>query len=252
MNYSPPGLGPQDPGVIDLSTPLTCVGDLRRGCPRGTWSPQAGTIHAVSAEELAVDPLTAAQRLLGAILWSGPVGARLVEVEAYGGDPAGPWHDPAAHSGRGRTPRNAVMFGPPGHLYCYLSYGMHTCVNIISGPDGVAGGVLLRAAEIVAGHETVRGRRPGARTEADLAKGPGNLGSALGIGLADYGTDVFDPESPIRLELGRRIDPARISAGPRVGVSSEADRPWRVWLPDSPAVSTYRRSPRAPRLDESA
>jgi 3-methyladenine DNA glycosylase Mpg len=165
MNYSPTGLGPQDPGVIDLSTPLTCAGDLRRGGPRGTWSPQAGTIHAVSAEELAVDPLTAAQRLLGAILWSGPVGAR---------------------------------------------------------------------------------------TEADLAKGPGNLGSALGIGLADYGTDVFDPESPIRLELGRRIDPARISAGPRVGVSSEADRPWRVWLPDSPAVSTYRRSPRAPRLDESA
>src|SRR5690349_9883770 len=87
----------------------------------------AATIRDVSVEELAVDPLSAARRLLGATLWSGPVGVRIVEVEAYGGDPAGPWPDPAAHSGRGRTPRNAVMFGPPGRLYVYLSYGMHTC-----------------------------------------------------------------------------------------------------------------------------
>lgn len=83
----------------------------------------AATIRGVSAEELAVDPLSAARRLLGATLWSGPVGVRIVEVEAYGGDPAGPWPDPAAHSGRGRTPRNAAMFGPPGRLYVYLSYG---------------------------------------------------------------------------------------------------------------------------------
>lgn len=204
----------------------------------------------VSAEELAVDPLTAARRLLGAILWSGPVGARIVEVEAYGGDPAGPWHDPAAHSARGRTRRNAVMFGPPGRLYCYFSYGMHTCANVISGPDGVASGVLLRAAQIEAGIDTARSRRPGARTDADLAKGPGNLGSALGIGLSDYGTDLFDPASPIRLELGRPIDTAQIAAGPRVGVTAEADRPWRVWLAGSPAVSVYRRSPRAPRTEE--
>ncbi|WP_328392503.1 DNA-3-methyladenine glycosylase [Nocardia sp. NBC_00416] len=206
----------------------------------------------MSAEELAVDPLTAARRLLGATLWSGPVGARIVEVEAYGGDPAGPWHDPAAHSGRGPTPRNAVMFGPPGRLYCYLSYGMHTCVNIISGPDGVASGILLRAAEIIAGHAQAGGRRPGARTDADLAKGPGNLGSALGIGLGDYGADVFDPESAIRLELGSPVEPSRIATGPRVGVSSAADRPWRVWLAGSPAVSAYRRSPRAPRGEKSA
>ncbi|MGW1741126.1 DNA-3-methyladenine glycosylase [Nocardia sp. NPDC001965] len=206
----------------------------------------------MSAEELAVDPLTAARRLLGATLWAGPVGARIVEVEAYGGDPAGPWHDPAAHSARGRTARNAVMFGPPGRLYCYFSYGMHTCVNIISGPDGVAGGVLLRAAEIVAGIDTARSRRPGARTDAGLAKGPGNLGSALDIGLSDYGTDVFAPDSPIRLELGGPVDASQIAAGPRVGVSAEADRPWRVWLAASPAVSVYRRSPRAPRIDRSA
>ncbi|WP_327147421.1 DNA-3-methyladenine glycosylase [Nocardia sp. NBC_01329] len=206
----------------------------------------------MSAEELAVDPLTAARRLLCATLWSGPVGARIVEVEAYGGDPSGPWHDPAAHSGRGRTPRSAVMFGPPGRLYCYFSYGMHTCVNIISGPDGIAGGVLLRAAEIVAGIDTARSRRPGARTDSDLAKGPGNLGSALGIGLSDYGTDVFDRDSPIRLELDGPVDATRIALGPRVGVSVEADRPWRIWLAGSPAVSAYRRSPRAPRPEKSA
>ncbi|GAB2692765.1 DNA-3-methyladenine glycosylase [Nocardia thraciensis] len=207
----------------------------------------------MSAEELAVEPLEAARRLLGATLWSGPVGVRIVEVEAYGGDPAGPWHDPAAHSGRGRTPRNAVMFGPPGVLYVYFSYGMHTCVNVTSGPDGIASAVLIRAGEVIAGHETARARRPAARADAGLARGPGNLGSALGITLADYGIGLFDPKSPIRLELGSEItDTGALGVGPRVGVSLAADRPWRLWLRDSPAVSAYRRSPRAPRAERSA
>ncbi|WP_280235298.1 DNA-3-methyladenine glycosylase [Nocardia cyriacigeorgica] len=207
-------------------------------------------MRGVSAEELAVEPLAAARRVLGATLWSGPVGVRIVEVEAYGGDPAGPWHDPAAHSGRGRTPRNAVMFGPPGVLYVYFSYGMHTCVNVTSGPDGVASAVLIRAGEVVAGAEVARGRRAAARSDAALARGPGNLGSALGITLDDYGTRLFDAASPIRLELGPVPDPATIAVGPRVGVSLAADRPWRLWLRDSPAVSAYRRSPRAPRADQ--
>ncbi|MFE3228782.1 DNA-3-methyladenine glycosylase [Nocardia sp. NPDC059228] len=207
----------------------------------------------MSAEELAVEPLRAARRLLGSTLWSGPVGLRIVEAEAYGSDPAGPWTDPAAHSGRGRTPRNAVMFGPPGVLYVYFSYGMHTCVNVTTGPDGVASAVLVRAGEIIAGHDLARTRRPAAKSDADLARGPGNVGSALGIRLDDYGTHLFDPDAPIRLELGPEItDLAAVSAGPRVGVSLAADRPWRLWLPDSPAVSTYRRSPRAPKLNRSA
>ncbi|AYF76195.1 DNA-3-methyladenine glycosylase [Nocardia yunnanensis] len=207
----------------------------------------------MGAEELAVEPLRAARRLLGGILRSGPVGMRIVEVEAYGGDPAGPWPDPAAHSFRGPTPRNTVMFGPPGILYVYFSYGMHTCVNVTSGPDGVASAVLVRAGEIVDGLELARGRRPAAKTDAGLARGPGNVGSALGIGLDDYGTRLFDPAAPIRLELGPEItDVAAVSAGPRVGVSVAADRPWRLWLPDSPAVSAYRRSPRAPRLERPA
>ncbi|MGV9411317.1 DNA-3-methyladenine glycosylase [Nocardia sp. NPDC003693] len=207
----------------------------------------------MSAQELAAEPLVAARRLLGATMYSGNVAMRIVEVEAYGGDPAGPWPDPAAHSGRGRTARNAAMFGPPGVLYVYLSYGMHTCVNVTTGPDGVASAALVRAGEIIAGHDEVRARRPAARTDADLARGPGNVGSALGITLPDYGTRLFDPKAPIRLELSPPItDGAAIATGPRVGVSLAADRPWRLWLPGSPAVSAYRRSPRAPRIDESA
>lgn len=206
----------------------------------------------MSAEDLAVEPLAAARRLLGATLWSGTVAMRIVEVEAYGGDPGGPWHDPAAHSGRGRTPRNAVMFGPPGVLYVYFSYGMHTCVNVTTGPDGMASAVLIRAGEIIEGLELARTRRPAARADADLARGPGNVGSALGITLDDYGIRLFDPESEIRLELGPVIAESAISAGPRVGVSLAADRPWRLWLTESPAVSAYRRSPRAPRLDRPA
>lgn len=201
----------------------------------------------VSVDELVVEPPAAARRLLGATLRSGPVAIRLVEVEAYGGDPAGPWPDPASHSGRGRTKRNAVMFGPAGHLYVYLSYGMHYCVNVTTGPDETASAVLLRAGEVIEGIDVVRSRRLTARTEADLARGPGNFGTALGIDLSDYGTPLFDPNAPIRLELAAPLPAEQIAVGPRVGVSTAADRPWRFWLPSSPAVSAYRRSPRAGR-----
>ncbi len=201
----------------------------------------------VSAQELAVDPPTAARRLLGATLSSGPVSLRIVEVEAYGSDPAGPWPDPAAHSWPGPTARNAVMFGPAGRLYVYRSYGIHLCVNVTTGFDGIAGAVLVRAGEVVAGGEIARQRRPAARSDADLARGPGNVGSALGISLADYGTELFDPFAEIRLHLAEPVAAARIEAGPRVGVSVAAEVPWRFWLP-SAAVSVYRRSPRAPEL----
>ncbi|MBD0024612.1 MULTISPECIES: DNA-3-methyladenine glycosylase [Gordonia] len=188
------------------------------------------------------DPVTAASRVLGAILTVGEVVARIVEVEAYGSPANGPWPDPAAHSYPGPTPRNRVMFGPPGVLYVYLSYGIHRCMNVVCGPEDTACAVLLRSAEIIEGADVVTARRPGARRAADLARGPGNLGRALGIELSDNGTELFDPASPIRLEL--RGVPSW-AAGPRVGISEAADRPWRLWFPDSPAVSTYRRSPRA-------
>lgn len=190
--------------------------------------------------------MTAARRILGAILWSGPVGVRIVEVEAYGGDNAGPWPDPASHSGRRRTPRNGVMFGPPGCLYVYVSYGMHVLVNVSTGPDGIASAVLLRSGEVIAGADTARARRTAARSDIELARGPGNLGSAVGLTLADYGTRLFDADSAVRLQLcSPAVDLAYICAGPRVGVRLAADRPWRLWLRDSPAVSAYKRSPRA-------
>jgi DNA-3-methyladenine glycosylase len=197
-----------------------------------------------AADLLAVDPVTAARRLLGATLIGRGVSARIVEVEAYGGPPDGPWPDASAHSYRGAGPRNRVMFGPPGRLYAYRSHGIHVCANVACADDGVAAAVLLRAAAIESGHDEAQLRRGDAVRAAALARGPGNLCSAVGITMADNGLDMFDPESPIRLELGREMaDPA---SGPRVGVSKAADRPWRFWLAGRPEVSLYRRSPRAP------
>lgn len=188
-------------------------------------------------------PIEAARVVLGGLLTVGTVRARIVEVEAYGGDPSGPWPDPAAHSYRGRTPRNSVMFGEPGHMYVYRSYGMHFCANVSYGPTGVAGGVLLRAAEIVAGHDLVATRRPAVKRPADVARGPGNLGSALGLSLDHNGFDLLGTDPGLHLDLGCAT---AFRSGPRVGIAVAADLPWRLWLPESAAVSAYRRSPRAP------
>jgi len=197
----------------------------------------------VSAEELVVDPVTAARRLLGATLCGRGVSATIVEVEAYGGVPDGPWPDAAAHSYRGLNGRNAVMFGPPGHLYTYRSHGIHVCANVACGPDGTAAAVLLRAAAIESGIDVARSRRGELARTLALARGPGNLCSALGITMADNGLDLFEPDSPIALKLNHTLDAV---SGPRVGISHAADRPWRLWLQGRPEVSAYRRSPRAP------
>lgn len=190
------------------------------------------------------DPVSAARELLGAVITSRGVAARIIEVEAYGGPPEGPWPDPAAHSYRGRTARNAVMFGPPGRLYIYRSHGIHLCANVSCGADGLAAAVLLRAAEIESGAEIARSRRGPGVDRVALARGPGNLCSALGMTMDDNGIDVFDSSSAVTVRLGERTSGL---AGPRVGVSRSADRAWRFWIPGHPAVSAYRRSPRAPR-----
>ncbi len=197
----------------------------------------------MSARLLAVDPLTAVRRLLGAVITCRGVQATVVEVEAYGGPPTGPWPDAASHSYRGPSARNAVMFGPPGRLYTYRSYGIHVCANISCGAAGDASAVLLRAAVIESGHDIARRRRRSTVARHALARGPGNLCAALGIGMDDNGSDVFDPASSVRLRLG---EPLTWSAGPRVGVSRAADRPWRLWIPGLAEVSAHRRSPRAP------
>jgi DNA-3-methyladenine glycosylase len=192
--------------------------------------------------ELAADPLTAGRRLLGATLRGRGVVATIVEVEAYGGVPDSPWPDAASHSYRGRGGRNTIMFGPAGRLYVYRSYGIHACANVVCGPQGIAAAVLLRAVVVTDGFEVARGRRGAGVRDIALGRGPGNLCSALGIALSDNGIDLLDDHSPIRLELGEQCAGV---AGPRVGVSKAADRPWRFWVAGRPEVSAYRRSPRA-------
>lgn len=196
-------------------------------------------------------PLEAAPRLLGAHLTTVVDGetvvARLTEVEAYHGLGTGAVPDPGSHARMGPTARNATMWGEPGHLYVYLSHGIHSCVNVVSGPDGVAGGILLRAAEIVAGADAAARRRPAARSARDLARGPGRLGDAVGLRhpLHD-GIDAITGESlhgaVARLEL---LDEplAEVATGPRVGVAGAAGTaafPWRFWIPGDPTVSAFR------------
>jgi len=196
----------------------------------------------VTVDALVADPPTAARRLLGARLVTGGVSATIVEVEAYGGPPDGPWPDPASHSFRGANGRNGVMFGRAGRLYTYRSHGIHVCANVVCGPEGTAAAVLLRAAVVDDGLDLAGVRRGPAVRDRSLARGPGNLCSALAITMDHYGTDLFDPTSPVRLRLGDALAAAN---GPRVGVSRAADRLWRFWLADRPEVSAYRRSPRA-------
>ena len=170
---------------------------------------------------------------------------RLVEVEAYRGA-----DDPAAHSFRGRTPRNGVMFGPPGHLYVYFVYGMHFCANISCLPDGEPAAVLLRAGEVISDVGMARARRPTARRDADLARGPARLAALLGLGREHNGIDVTDPTSAVRVRAEPPVDPGAVRTGPRVGVAAGHTTPWRFWIDGSPAVSPYRPGRGAPPLDE--
>src|SRR5690349_16376823 len=166
----------------------------------------------------AVDVPDAAVRLLGCTVEAdtpeGVVAVRLVEVEAYRGA-----DDPASHSFRGRTARNAVMFGPAGHLYVYFIYGMHFCANVTCLADGEAGAVLLRAGEVVSDPAVAFARRPTARRAADLARGPARLAAVLGLGRAHNGVDVTSRGSPVRVLAGPPVSPAEVRTGPRVGVA---------------------------------
>jgi DNA-3-methyladenine glycosylase len=178
--------------------------------------------------------LDVAPRLLGATLRhvtdDGPVAVRLTEVEAYDGP-----DDPGSHAYNGQTPRNTVMFGPPGRLYVYFTYGMHHCCNVVVGPEGRPSAVLVRAGEVVEGLDVARRRRPRS-TERDLARGPARLCEALGIDLSHNGADLSD--GPLTLTLGD--PPSSPRTGPRVGLRLAADRPWRFWVDGDPTVSTYR------------
>ena len=169
----------------------------------------------------------------------GTVSVVLTEVEAYMGV-----DDPASHASRGPTPRNLVMFGQAGHLYTYLSYGMHWCCNVVTGEDGHASAVLLRAGRVVEGADLARQRRGERTTDRSLARGPGCLGQALGLHREHNGADLV-AGGTLRLRPGDRVDPSRIASGHRVGVSVAHDVPWRFWIEGDPTVSAYKRSPRA-------
>ena len=180
-----------------------------------------------------------APSLLGRVLRhrtpEGVVAVRLTEVEAYAGQ-----RDPASHAYRGKTARNAVMFGPPGHVYVYFTYGMHFCMNLVCGPDGTAMAVLLRAGEVVEGMETAQARRPRS-TVRDLARGPARLCQALGVAREQNGLDVCAPDGPLSIHAGEPADPGAIRTGQRTGVNGAKDVPWRFWIDGDPTVSPYRR-----------
>ena len=202
-------------------------------------------------EFFAGSALSVAPGVLGCVLEhqtpEGLVAVELTEVEAYQGSA-----DPASHSYRGRTARNGVMFGPPGHAYVYFTYGMHFCVNLVCSPEGTPTAVLLRAGRIVEGAPLAAARRLAGRPAAavpdrDLARGPARLCQALGIDRAQDGADVCVPGSPLRVRPARSaVPPDRVSQGPRVGVSRAADWPWRFWITGDPTVSVYR--PHVPRI----
>ncbi|MFC3298848.1 DNA-3-methyladenine glycosylase [Arthrobacter agilis] len=188
---------------------------------------------------LAGSALDVAPWLLGAHLThrsdDGPVTVRITEVEAYLGDV-----DPGSHAYRGRTPRNATMFGPAGHLYVYFTYGMHYCANIVCGTEGWATGLLVRAGEIVDGIDRARERRSRPASDLDLARGPARLAQALGLDRRYDGADAL--ADPFQLVLPR-LPAASVASGPRVGVSGIAgtgEYPWRFWSPGEPTVSRYR------------
>jgi DNA-3-methyladenine glycosylase len=180
----------------------------------------------------------AARGLLGCRLTANGVTLRLTEVEAY----AGTGEDPASHAHRGRTARNAVMFGPAGYAYVYFTYGMHWCMNVVCGQSGTASAVLLRAGSIVDGVELARSRRVAARRDEELARGPARLCAALRIDGSVYGTNLLDGSGPVWLRPPvARPDAAAVRCGPRVGVTGAHDLPWRFWLDDERSVSAYRR-----------
>lgn len=242
----------------DLPAPVTRERDASLPAPAGPDAP-------LPREFFARDVLDVAPDLLGRVVRhdtpEGVVAVRLTEVEAYAGE-----DDPGSHARRGRTPRNAVMFGTPGFCYVYFSYGMHWCLNLVCGPDGRASAVLLRAGEVVAGEDPARARRavrPGRATRApaapdalvrrDLARGPARLTRALGVDGARDGTDACAPDAVLTVLAGTPVDRGLVRCGPRTGVAGDgAHHPWRFHVHGEKTVSPYRpATPRRRRMRDS-
>ena len=174
-------------------------------------------------------------RLLVRPLPEGTLVGRIVEAEAYQED------DPASHSFRGLTPRTEVMFGPPGHLYVYFTYGMHFCMNVVTGRNGEGSAVLLRAVEPVEGIELMR-RHRAARDDRLLCSGPGRLTQAFRIGRAQNGIDLVSGDEMF-IATGKPVLRSLVGEGPRIGIRSAMDRPWRLYEVGNPHVSRVRGAP---------
>lgn len=188
------------------------------------------------------DPREVAPDLLNKVL-VGPNGAgRIVEVEAYDGA-----NDPGSHAYRGITPRTTVMFGPPGHLYVYFSYGVHWCANVVCRTDGVAAAVLLRALHPLDGLDAMRAARPAAKRDRDLCSGPGRLCQALGINREHNGADLVRGDAGVTILDDGLAPPADPVNDTRIGLRAGAELPWRWYVPGDPNVSRTRATPRATR-----
>jgi DNA-3-methyladenine glycosylase len=186
------------------------------------------------------DARDVAPLLLNKVLVHGRRRARIVEVEAYVGDGT----DPGSHAHRGRTARNAVMFGPPGHLYVYFTYGMHWCCNAVTDPGGTASAVLLRAVEPLTGVEEMRPLRPKARSDAELTNGPAKLCQAFGITGVHNGVDlVRPPAGGVTIVDDGTPPPAAPVTTTRIGLGAGAELPWRWYVPGSAWVSRAVATP---------
>ena len=184
----------------------------------------------------AADSRELAPLLLNKVLVCGGRAGRVVEVEAYAGEA-----DPASHAFRGRTPRNATMFGPPGHLYVYFTYGMHYCANVVFGPDGEASAVLLRGLTPLTGLDAMRAARgPAARSDRDLCNGPGKLCQALGLDRTFDGADLVTGDRGVELVDDGTAPPAVAGVSGRIGISVAADVPWRFYVPGALGISRGR------------
>jgi DNA-3-methyladenine glycosylase len=208
------------------------------GCGFVTCAAPASALPAAFYDR---SPQEVSRDLLGCRLTDGVVTVRLVEVEAYAG-----MADPASHSFRGHSARNAPMWGPPGRLYVYFTYGMHWCMNAVCGPAGQPSAVLLRAGEVVGGpasEAAAAARRPSVRRN-DRARGPARLARLLGITGEANGTNLTLGRPPLALFAGEPVPDENVRTGPRVGLNPRLGEafmwPWRWWVADSPAVSTFR------------
>jgi DNA-3-methyladenine glycosylase len=186
----------------------------------------------VARDLLAGDAVSVAPTLLNKVLWKGGRSGRIVEVEAYSGA-----DDPASHAYRGPTRRNQVMFGGPGHLYVYFTYGMHWCANVVCGPVGEAQAVLIRALAPLTGIEAMQADRPAAKRVIDLCNGPAKLCQALQITSLDNGLDLVTEDGAMVVGDDGVPPPQHPGNGVRVGISVATERTMRWWVPNEPCVS---------------